>query len=143
MNMAQLHSLNVTCDFVREAFSEYGVRFEMSNDGQKVRWKVDSRLRSTNVHTVDSSRRRMTTLLMHKARGKESRPHDIMGIEAAPNQTYIAMMLHLIGMPSNIITNCANFFVTISPHKIATTARLRARKRMTYPICSNLLTSSR
>lgn len=54
MNTAQLHILNVTCDFVREALSEYSVHFEMSENGQKVRWKSHFCPRSTGTHTGNS-----------------------------------------------------------------------------------------
>lgn len=37
-NMAQLHTMNVTQDFVREALSEYSTRFQLSADGRKVYW---------------------------------------------------------------------------------------------------------
>ena len=36
--MAQLHTLNVTSDFVRKAVSEVSEKFELSPDGSKVRW---------------------------------------------------------------------------------------------------------
>lgn len=42
MDMAQLHILNVTRDFVRDALYEYGVHFEMPNDGHAVRYNGDS-----------------------------------------------------------------------------------------------------
>jgi hypothetical protein len=37
-NMAQLHSLSVTADFMRKALLEYRSKFEMSPCGAKVRW---------------------------------------------------------------------------------------------------------
>jgi hypothetical protein len=39
INMAQLHTINVTSDFVRKALNEYSKMFEISEDGRKVRWK--------------------------------------------------------------------------------------------------------
>lgn len=39
INMAQLHTINVTVDFVRKALSEYSHNLELSSDGRKVRWK--------------------------------------------------------------------------------------------------------
>ncbi|KAF2687815.1 hypothetical protein K458DRAFT_440602 [Lentithecium fluviatile CBS 122367] len=39
INMAQLHTLNVTPDFVKEAVSEYSSKFELSVDGRRIRWK--------------------------------------------------------------------------------------------------------
>lgn len=37
-NMAQLHTINVTPDFVRKSIKKYSRRFELSTDGHKVRW---------------------------------------------------------------------------------------------------------
>jgi len=39
INMAQLHTINVTDDFVRNALGEYSQKFELSTDGRRVRWK--------------------------------------------------------------------------------------------------------
>lgn len=39
INMAQLHTINVTSDFVRNALSDLSGKFEISNDGRKVRWR--------------------------------------------------------------------------------------------------------
>lgn len=38
-NMAQLHTLNVTPDFIRRALSEFSSKFELSSDGRKARWR--------------------------------------------------------------------------------------------------------
>jgi hypothetical protein len=39
INMAQLHTLNVTPDDVKEALTEYSTKLELSSDGRKIRWK--------------------------------------------------------------------------------------------------------
>ncbi|KAJ4303736.1 hypothetical protein N0V90_002637 [Kalmusia sp. IMI 367209] len=39
INMAQLHTFNVTPDFVKEAVTEYSSKFELSHDGRKIRWR--------------------------------------------------------------------------------------------------------
>lgn len=39
INMAQLHTLNVTPEFVKDALHEYSNHLEMSHDGRKIRWK--------------------------------------------------------------------------------------------------------
>lgn len=39
INMAQLHTLNVTPDFVKDALHEYSRHLEVSRDGRKIRWK--------------------------------------------------------------------------------------------------------
>lgn len=43
INMAQLHIVNVTPGFVREALAEVSERFQISPDGQKVRWRGGTR----------------------------------------------------------------------------------------------------
>lgn len=42
INMAQLHTINVTTDFVRKAVVTRSSNFEVSSDGSKVRWKGSS-----------------------------------------------------------------------------------------------------
>jgi hypothetical protein len=39
INMAQLHTLNVTPDFVKDAVTDYSSKFELSTDGRRIRWK--------------------------------------------------------------------------------------------------------
>lgn len=39
INMAQLHIINVTPDFVKDSLSQYSRKFEVSHDGRRVRWK--------------------------------------------------------------------------------------------------------
>ncbi|KAJ3572046.1 hypothetical protein NPX13_g5181 [Xylaria arbuscula] len=38
-NLAQLHILNVTPDFIRSAVSEKSTKFQLSPDGRKIRWR--------------------------------------------------------------------------------------------------------
>lgn len=38
INLAQLHTLNVTPEFVQDAIARYSDHFELSSDGRKVRW---------------------------------------------------------------------------------------------------------
>nr|Q01115.1 RecName: Full=Frequency clock protein [Leptosphaeria australiensis]AAB96844.1 frequency clock protein [Leptosphaeria australiensis] len=38
-NLAQLHILNVTPDFIRSAVNEKSTKFQLSRDGRKVRWR--------------------------------------------------------------------------------------------------------
>ncbi|GAB7344465.1 hypothetical protein MBLNU457_2303t1 [Dothideomycetes sp. NU457] len=38
-NMAQLHTVNVTSDFIKKSIQDYSKKFELSADGRKVRWK--------------------------------------------------------------------------------------------------------
>lgn len=39
INMAQLHTLNVTPDDIKAALAEYSTQLEVSSDGRKIRWK--------------------------------------------------------------------------------------------------------
>ena len=39
INMAQLHTINVTPDFVQDAVKDYSSKLELSLDGRKIRWK--------------------------------------------------------------------------------------------------------
>jgi Frequency clock protein len=43
INMAQLHIINVTPDFVRKAVSDVSAKFQLSRDGKKLRWRGGSR----------------------------------------------------------------------------------------------------
>lgn len=53
INMAQLHIVNVTPDFVRHAVSEVSEKLQLSRDGQKLRWRGGHR--GTNLSSHDSS----------------------------------------------------------------------------------------
>ncbi|KAF2807726.1 uncharacterized protein BDZ99DRAFT_391267 [Mytilinidion resinicola] len=39
INMAQLHTISVTSDFVKNAVADYSNKFELSHDGRKIRWR--------------------------------------------------------------------------------------------------------
>ena len=39
INMAQLHIINVTADFVRSAVADVSDKFQLSRDGRKIRWR--------------------------------------------------------------------------------------------------------
>ena len=41
INMAQLHTLNVTPEFVKKAVTELSTKFDLSADGQRIRWEGD------------------------------------------------------------------------------------------------------
>ncbi|KAE9970451.1 hypothetical protein EG328_006278 [Venturia inaequalis] len=47
-NMAQLHTINVTVDFVKRSIAEYSDKLELSPDGRKVRWKGGASLTRTS-----------------------------------------------------------------------------------------------
>jgi hypothetical protein len=50
--MAQLHTLNVTPEYVKDALHEYSSHLEISRDGRKIRWKGG---RDVTKHSGDSS----------------------------------------------------------------------------------------
>jgi len=50
-NLAQLHTLNVTPEFVQDAIARYSDRFELSNDGRKVRWSHHTGRSKTSQET--------------------------------------------------------------------------------------------
>ncbi|KAH7064711.1 frequency clock protein [Macrophomina phaseolina] len=52
VNMAQLHTINVTIDFVKKALQEYSSKLEISHDGRKVRWRGGQ---DTSLNSSDSS----------------------------------------------------------------------------------------
>jgi hypothetical protein len=52
INMAQLHTLNVTPEYVKDALHEYSSHLEISRDGRKIRWKGG---RDVTKHSGDSS----------------------------------------------------------------------------------------
>jgi hypothetical protein len=52
INMAQLHTLNVTPEFVKDALHEYSSHLEISRDGRKIRWKGGL---DVTKHSGDSS----------------------------------------------------------------------------------------
>ena len=52
-SMAQLHTLNVTLDFVRKAVSDLSSKLELSSDGQQVRWRGDMDGLSSGLDPVE------------------------------------------------------------------------------------------
>lgn len=63
INMAQLHTLNVTPEFIKKAVNQLSVNFELSSDGQRIRWKggvggtsLSAEGRGTSVESAMSSR---------------------------------------------------------------------------------------
>ncbi|KAJ6786479.1 hypothetical protein PWT90_06517 [Aphanocladium album] len=57
-NLAQLHMINVTPDFVRAAVTEISTKFQLSPDGRKIRWRGGSEgTKLTSDSSADSSQR--------------------------------------------------------------------------------------
>ena len=57
INMAQLHIVNVTPDFVRKAVSDVSAKFQLSSDGKKLRWRGGSRGTNLSSDSGASSER--------------------------------------------------------------------------------------
>jgi hypothetical protein len=58
IGMAQLHTINVTPDFVRRAIAEVSAKFEVSPDGKKLRWRggrEGTRMSSDGGSSAESS----------------------------------------------------------------------------------------
>jgi len=51
-NMAQLHTINVSTDFIKLAIGQYSQKLELSKDGRKVRWKGGQ---GVTIHSSDNS----------------------------------------------------------------------------------------
>ncbi|KAL1639018.1 hypothetical protein SLS58_008346 [Diplodia intermedia] len=60
VNMAQLHTINVTTDFVKKALQDYSSMLELSPDGRKIRWKGGQ---DTSLNSTDSSPEHQVELL--------------------------------------------------------------------------------
>jgi len=54
-NMAQLHTINVTDDFVRKALADLGSNFEVSTDGRRARWKGELAVTRTSSDSSEIS----------------------------------------------------------------------------------------
>src|SRR6478736_10420702 len=51
-NLAQLHLINVTPDFVRSAVLEISTKFQLSTDGHKIRWRGGSKDTKFSSHVA-------------------------------------------------------------------------------------------
>jgi hypothetical protein len=58
INMAQLHTLNVTSEFVKDAIHDYSSHLEISGDGGKIRWKGGC---DVTMHSGESSSEHYST----------------------------------------------------------------------------------
>lgn len=62
VNMAQLHTINVTPDFVKSAVAEVSDKFQISRDGQKLRWKGGDEGTRLSTESGESSARNQSSL---------------------------------------------------------------------------------
>ena len=70
-NMAQLHTINVTADFVRKSIADYSKKLELSSDGRKVRWRggVDVTRTSSDSSPEDENRVSHSTRIKEPKKG--------------------------------------------------------------------------
>lgn len=73
INMAQLHTINVTTEFVRKALEEHSHKFEISHDGRKVRWKGGTSETHSSSNEGGSSSR-LTDLTTPEGQSPRKRP---------------------------------------------------------------------
>lgn len=69
-NMAQLHTINVTADFVRRSIADFSKKLELSPDGRKVRWKGGSDVTGTSSDGSPEDENHVS----HSLRMKETNP---------------------------------------------------------------------
>ena len=60
INMAQLHTINVTSEFVRKALGEFSNKFEISQDGRRIRWSGGGSVTRTSSNGGGSSSERIS-----------------------------------------------------------------------------------
>lgn len=68
INMAQLHTLNVTPDFVKNAVLDYSSKFELSPDGRRIRWKGGH---DVTLSSGDSSSEHLSGYSTHETLGRD------------------------------------------------------------------------
>ena len=71
-SMAQLHTLNVTPEFIRNAVASFSSRFELSTDGTKVRWQGGTdgtKMSADSDESDDTGRKSLDTSVSHSKYG--------------------------------------------------------------------------
>lgn len=73
MNMAQLHTVNVTAGFVRRSIANLSKKLELSADGRKVRWKGGTNVTRTSSDSSPEDENRVhSSLRMKEPKPKQS-----------------------------------------------------------------------
>jgi hypothetical protein len=114
INMAQLHIINVTPDFVRSAVAGVSDRFQLSRDGRKIRWRGSTegtRMSSDSVDSdsLDESNRKRRKVDVGKF---ASIPVEITDRNASSgtiqaNTLYYKPLFHHRGSSSEETTSCS------------------------------------
>ncbi|UJO21836.1 Frequency clock protein [Fulvia fulva] len=94
-NMAQLHTINVTADFVHKALTECSSKFEVSADGRKVRWKGGRSITHSGSSAGGSSMDRTNTPDGQSPRKRPKLTHR----ESAKSSGSLARTLHQRDQP--------------------------------------------
>lgn len=68
INMAQLHTVNVTVGYVQQAIKEHSKHFELSEDGRKVRWCPSGKTGGSEGRTSESGKSDLRTSPRKRAR---------------------------------------------------------------------------
>ena len=96
INMAQLHTINVTSDFVRNSLGEHSNKFEISSDGRRVRWRGSNSITRNSSSGGGSSNERVSD---ESAEGQSPRKrpklvHRTSGQSAYPSGGIVANAAH-------------------------------------------------
>lgn len=85
-NMAQLHTLNVTPDYIRSAVSERSAKFQLSRDGRKVRWRGGTHgTKFSSDSSGESSQRSPDTVTTDGSNEDGQRKKQKTGAQISPN----------------------------------------------------------
>lgn len=95
VNMAQLHTMNVTLEFVRKAISQLSGHYEMSLDGRMVRWKKCLCLAKKRRHGGDLSGKRIDDSIDGRGPCKRCKIEQVKGSRSRLPR----------GSPSNCVTS--------------------------------------
>lgn len=84
-NLAQLHILNVTPDYIRSAVSERSAKFQLSRDGRKIRWRGGTHgTKFSSDSSGESSQRSPDTVTTDGSNEDGQRKKQKTGAHASP-----------------------------------------------------------
>ena len=83
INMAQLHTINVTADFVRRSIADFSNKLELSSDGRKVRWKGGTDVTRTSSDSSPEHENRAGSSLMKRPKSKSSSTHAMVSNDSS------------------------------------------------------------
>ncbi|KAJ4421134.1 hypothetical protein N0V82_003898 [Gnomoniopsis sp. IMI 355080] len=87
-NLAQLHILNVTPDYIRSAVSERSAKFQLSRDGRKIRWRGGTHgTKFSSDSSGESSQRSPDTVTTDGSNEDGQRKKQKTGAQVSPTST--------------------------------------------------------